>query len=174
MSQRKSKPKNRPSLAAPLATSSSIHLTSFHPSRPLYAVATTAIGQNVVHIYDTDKAVGGSQEARSEIRLARGDEVSCLVWQGSEGVKKRKRRGSAGSMGGELVCGLKSGRICVIEQASGEIAKTLEGHGAGVNGWVVDEEGGWSCAADGKVKCWDTRTGNCLRYHNFCLARADN
>jgi WD40 repeat protein len=138
--------------------------------RPLYAVATTAIGQNVVRIYDTDKATTGSgQEPRTEIGLARGDEVSCLVWQAgtSDGPKKRKRReSSASSLAGELVCGLKSGQIVVIEQASGEIVRTLEGHSAAVNGWAVDEQGreGWSCADDGKVRAWDTRTGEGSTY----------
>jgi len=168
MSHKKQKAKNRPSLATPLGAPSHIHLTAFHPSQPLYAVATTAIGQNVVRVYDTDKAVTGSQEARSEIRLARGDEVSCLVWQGGSGAaKKRKRKESStnSGAGGELICGLKSGRILVIEQASGEIVRTLEGHSADVFGWVMHEEGGWSCAADGKVRCWDPRSAACLTYN---------
>ena len=181
MSQRKQRPKNRPSHAAPLATPTGIHLTAFHPLRPLYAVATTAIGQNIVRIYDTDKATTGSQEPRTEIRLARGDEVNCLAWQQqhqqpagtSESAKKRKRgTSSASSTVGELVCGLKSGRIIVIEQASGEIVRTLEGHSAGVNGWAPDEHGheGWSCAEDGTIRAWDVRSGECSTYPSPPLA----
>jgi WD40 repeat protein len=138
--------------------------------QPLYAVATTAIGQNVVRIYDTDKATAGSrQEPRTEIRLERGEQVSCLVWQAgaSDGLKKRKRRESAASnTAGELVCGLESGKIVVIEQASGEVVRTLEGHSAAVNGWAADEQGreSWSCADDGKVRAWDIRTGQGSTY----------
>ena len=160
MSHRKSKPKNKPSLSAPLSapgSSSSLHLTCFHPSKPIYAVATTAIGQNVIRIYDTDRPV---QEARCEVRLKRGDEVSCLAWTGADGKKRKRVQASVG--GGELVCGLMSGKIYVIEQASGEIVRSLEGHTAGVSDWSVDEEKGWSCGGDGKIKGWDPRTGSCL------------
>jgi len=162
MSHRKAKPKNRPSLANPLRASSHpsyLHLTSFHPSRPLYAVATTAIGQNVVRIYDTDRPVHGALEARCEVRLKREEEASCLAWTGGKG-KKRKRVPSDG----EFVCGLTSGRIYVVEQASGEIVRTLEGHTAAVTDWSVDQERGWSCAGDGLIKCWDPQTGSCLMW----------
>ena len=96
-----------------------------------------------------------------EVRLKKGEEVSSLAWTGSGGDKKRKRRPS---VGGEdvLVCGLKSGGIYVVEPASGEIVLKVEGHAASVNGWYVDEERAWSCGGDGKVKCWDLRTGNCV------------
>jgi WD40 repeat protein len=57
---------------------------------------------------------------------------------------------------------LKCGRIYVIESASGEIVRKVEGHAASVNGWCTDEERAWSCGGDGKVKCWDSRTGNCV------------
>lgn len=171
MSHKKAKPKNRPTLSTPLteyAPSSSLHLTSFHPSKPLYAVATTAIGQNVIRIFDTNRPVPGAQEVRCEVRLKRGDEVSCLAWAGYD-VKKRKR---AQSSAGELVCGVTSGQIYVIEQASGEIVRTLEGHTARVNSWSVGEDKGWSCGGDGKVKGWDLRTGNCLVSVD-CLSLAD-
>lgn len=82
--------------------------------------------------------------------------MSCLAWSTSDG-KKRKRVQSSG----DLVCGLTSGRIYIIEQASGEIVKTLEGHTASVSSWVVDEDKGWSCGGDGKIKSWDPRTGSC-------------
>jgi WD40 repeat protein len=165
MSLRKQKARNRPSHAAPLATPTAIHVSAFHPVRPLYAVATTAIGQNVVQIYDTDKATTGSSQApRTEIRLPRSEEVSCLVWKAgaSDEAKKQKRRDSAAANNtGELVCGFKSGRIVVIEQASGETVRTLDGHSAAVTGWAADEQGheSWSCANDGKLRAWDTRTG---------------
>src|SRR5271155_2534404 len=126
MSHRKAKPKNRPNLSNPLNTStpsSSLHLTCFHPSKPLYAVATTAIGQNVLRLYDTDRPIPGAQQVRCEIRLQRGEQVSYLAWTGYDG-KKRKR---VQSTGGDLICGLTSGRIYIIDQASGEIVKTLEG-----------------------------------------------
>jgi WD40 repeat protein len=160
MSYKKSKPKNRPSLSTPLAASSpssSLHLTCFHPSRPLYAVATTAIGQNVIRIYDTDAS---SQEVRVEIRLKRGEEICCLAWTGHD-VKKRKR---AQYSDAQLICGLKSGKIYIIEQATGEIVRSLEGHTAAVNDWSVDQDRGWSCGGDGKIKCWDPKTGSCLTY----------
>lgn len=163
MSHKKSKPKNKPSLSTAFTappSSSSLHLTCFHPSKSLYAVATTAIGQNVVRIYDTDRPV---QEIRCEVRLKRGEEVNLLAWAtGYDGKKRKRVQQSSG--GGELVCGLSSGKIYVIEQASGEILRSLEGHSAGVNGWSVDEEKGWSCGGDGKIKCWDPRTGSCLVY----------
>jgi WD40 repeat protein len=159
MSHRKTKPKNRPPLSNPLNVSStstsSLHLTSFHPHKPLYSVATTAVGQNVVRIFDVRAGVA---EPRCEVRLKKGEEVSCLAWRG--GDKKRKRRQSMGEDG--LLCGLKSGRIYVIEPASGEIVRKVEGHAASVNGWCTDEERAWSCGGDGKVKCWDSRTGNCV------------
>jgi len=131
-------------------------LTSFHPHKPLYSVATTAVGQNVVRIFDVRAGVA---EPRCEVRLKKGEEVSCLAWRG--GDKKRKRRQSMGEDDG-LLCGLKSGRIYVIEPASGEIVRKVEGHAASVNGWCTDEERAWSCGSDGKVKCWDSRTGNCV------------
>jgi WD40 repeat protein len=64
------------------------------------------------------------------------------------------------------VCGLESGKIVVIEQASGEVVRTLEGHSAAVNGWAADEQGreSWSCANDGKVRAWDIRTGQGSTY----------
>ena len=163
MSQRKRKPENRPSLSTPLAappSSSSLHLTCFHQSKPLYAVATTAIGQNVIRIYDTDRPV---QEVRCEIRLKRDEEVSCLAWTGYDGKKRKRVQSSAG----ELVCGLISGKIHVMEQASGEIVRSLEGHTAAVTAWSVDDDKGWSCGGDGKIKCWDPRTGSCLAYDDF-------
>jgi WD40 repeat protein len=163
MSQRKSKGKNKPSLANPinaLIPTSLTHLTSFHPSKPLFVAVTTAIGQNVVRIYDT-KAFGGSHEVRTEIRLKRGEEVSCVAWSSLEG-KKRKRVGSSG----DLIIGLKSGGIHVIDQAVGEIVTTLDGHAAEIKGWSRLEDKGWSCALDGKIKSWDIRTGSCLLYHH--------
>jgi len=166
MSQRKSKGKNKPSLANPISTAvsaASIHLTSFHPSKALFAAATSAIGQNVVRIYDTDRSVVGAQEIRTEIRLKKGEEVSCIAWTGYDGKKRKRVQTSSG----DLIVGLTSGRIYVIEQAIGEIVKTLEGHTAQVKGWCTHEEKGWSCAADGKIKCWDTRTGSCLSYNLF-------
>ena len=166
MSHNKGKPKNRPTLSAPLigpTPSSSLHLTSFHPSKPLYAVATTAIGQNVIRIFDTDRPVPGAQEIRCEVRLKRGEEVSCLAWTEYDGKKRKRVQSSAG----ELVCGVTSGRIYVIEQASGEIVRTLEGHTAGVSSWSVGKDRGWSCGGDGKIKGWDPRTGSCLVYVDF-------
>ena len=160
MSHRKAKPKNRPSLSNPLKASPSSaysHLTCFPPSEPIYAVATTAIGQSVIRIYDTNRPIHGAQEVRCEIRLKKGEEASCLAWAGHDG-KKRKRANSTG----EFVCGLTSGRIYIIEQASGEIIKTLEGHTAIVRDWSVDQGKGWSCGGDGLIKCWDLRTGSCL------------
>jgi WD40 repeat protein len=59
---------------------------------------------------------------------------------------------------------MSSGRIYIIEQASGVIMRTLEGHTAPVRGWTVDENRGWSCGGDGKLVCWDVQTGSCLRY----------
>lgn len=162
MSQRKTKPKNKPSLSNPisqLSSTSPFRFTSFHPYKPLFAAATTAIGQNVIRIYDTDRPIQGPQEVRTEIRLKRGEEVSCLRWTGYVG-KKRKRTNTAG----ELAVGMSSGRIYIIEQASGEILRTLEGHTAPVHGWTVDEDRGWSCGGDGKLVCWDVQTGSCLRY----------
>src|SRR5205809_7075601 len=118
MSHRKSKPNNRPTLSNPLVApipSSSLHLACFHTSKPVYAVATTAIGQNVIRIFDTDRPVPGAQEVRCEVRLKRGEEVSCLAWTGYDGKKRKRVQSSAG----ELVCGVTSGRIYVIEQAAG-------------------------------------------------------
>jgi WD40 repeat protein len=166
MSQRKTKPKNKPSLSNPISQSSSsttsLHLSCFHPSKPLFAAATTAIGQNVIRIYDTDRPVRGAQDVRAEIRLKRDEEVSCLRWAGYEG-KKRKRASTAG----ELVVGMTSGKIYIVEQTLGEISRTLEGHSAPVLAWTVDEDRGWSCGGDGKIKCWDVRTGSCLLYGLF-------
>ena len=161
MSHRKSKPKNRPTLSNPLVAlipSSSLHLACFHPSKPLYAVATTAIGQNVIRIYDTDRPVPGAQDVRSEIRLKKSEEVSCLAWAVYDGKKRKRVRSNAG----ELVCGLTSGWIYVIEQASGDIVRKMEGHTAAVNSWSTDEDRGWSCGGDGKIKGWDVRTGSCV------------
>jgi WD40 repeat protein len=166
MSHKKSKPKNKPTLSAPLngpTPYSSLHLTSFHPSKPLCAVATTAIGQNVIRIFDTDRPIPGAQEVRCEVRLKRGEEVSCLAWAGYDGKKRKRAQSSAG----ELVCGVMSGRIYVIEQASGEIVRTLEGHTAGVNSWSMSEDKGWSCGGDGKIKGWDLLKGSCLVYVVF-------
>lgn len=163
MSHRKSKPKNKPSLSnsvATLTTPSTLHLSAFHPVKPLFAVATTAIGQNVVRIYDTNRPGPGAQEIRCEVRLKRGEEVSYLAWTGYDG-KKRKRAQATGEL---LVVGLTSGRIYIVEQALGEIVKTLEGHTASVRGWSTEDDRGWSCGGDGKIKCWEPRTGNCLLY----------
>jgi len=164
MSLRKTKPKNRPPLSNPLASTpplnpSSLHLTSFHPLKPLYAVATTAIGQNVVRIFDLRPGVA---EPRWEVTLPQGEEVTCLAWTGGGDNKKRKRRQSVGEEG-KLVCGLKSGRINVIESALGEIVRKMDGHAASVNACFTDGDNNfWSCGGDGKVKCWDPTTGNCL------------
>lgn len=120
-----------------------------------------------MRIYDTNRG-GGQLEARTEIRLKRGDEVSCVVWSGQDG-KKRKRAHSSSSLSpaGDLIIGLKSGRIYVIDQAIGEIVKSLEGHTAQVKGWSTFEEKGWSCATDGKIKAWDIRTASCLEYKSL-------
>lgn len=163
MSHRKSKPKNKPSLSnsvATLTTPSTLHLNAFHPVKPLFAVATTAIGQNVVRIYDTNRPGPGAQEIRCEVRLKRGEEVSYLAWTGYDG-KKRKRAQATGEL---LAVGMTSGRIYIVEQALGEIVKTLDGHTASVRGWSTEEDRGWSCGGDGKIKCWEPRTGNCLLY----------
>lgn len=163
MSHRKAKPKNKPSLSNPISQPSSISpfcFTSFHPFKPLFAATTTAIGQNAIRIYDTDRPIQGAQDVRTEIQLKRGDEVTCLRWAGFEG-KKRKRANTAG----ELVVGVKTGRIYIIEQGSGEITRTLEGHTAPVRAWTPHEDfRGWSCGGDGKLKCWDIQTGSCLTY----------
>jgi len=60
------------------------------------------------------------------------------------------------------VCGLKSGRINVIDSALGEIVKKMEGHAASVNAWFTEDDKVWSCGGDGKLKCWDPITGNCV------------
>lgn len=62
------------------------------------------------------------------------------------------------------MCGLKSGRIHVIDSALGEIVKKMEGHAASVNAWYTEDDRVWSCGGDGKVKCWDLSTGNCIAY----------
>jgi WD40 repeat protein len=154
---------NKPSLSNPLTTSipSSLHLTSFHPSKHLFAIALTAIGQNLIRIYSTNTPSPEIQE----IRLRKGDVVSYLQFFDYEG-KKRKRN----QVTGELLCGLKSGKIIFFEQASGEITRELEGHTAPVRGWSLWEEKAWSCAEDGKLKCWDIRTGSLLSYSLFTWA----
>jgi len=164
MSHRKRKTTAKPSLSTPLAAappSSSLHLTAFHPSKPLYAAASTAIGQNVIRIYDSDRPVPGAQEPRSEIRLKKDEKVTCLAWAG--GSVKGKRRGSSARVEG-LVVGLSSGRIYVVEEAMGEIVKTLEGHTAAVSSWAADGEKGWTCGSDSKLRLWDLQADTCLQY----------
>jgi WD40 repeat protein len=173
MSQRKRKATNKPSLANPLSATvapSSLHLTAFHPSKPLYAVASTAIGQNVIRIFDSDRPVPGAQEARSEIRLKKDEQVSCLAWA-AVGGKGRKR--GAGASKVELVVGLSSGRIYIVEEAMGEIVKTLEGHTAAVSSWANDGEKGWTCGNDSKLRLWDLQTDTCLQYISFLLGHGN-
>jgi WD40 repeat protein len=161
MSQRKRKATNKPSLSNPLsapAAPSSLELTAFHPSKPLYAVASTAIGQNVIRIFDVDRPVPGAQEARSEIRLKKNELVSCLSWAGFNAKGQKK-----GSSKVELVVGLSNGRIFVVEEALGEIVKTFEGHTAAVRGWTTDGNKGWTCGNDAKLRLWDLQSDTCLQ-----------
>jgi len=161
MSQRKRKATNKPSHSNPLsapAAPSSLELTAFHPSKPLYAVASTAIGQNVIRLFDVDRPVPGAQEARSEIRLKKNEHVSCLSWAGFD--EKGQKRSSSKT---ELVVGLSNGRIFVIDEALGEIVRTFEGHTAAVRGWTTDGSKGWTCGNDAKLRLWDLQTDTCLQ-----------
>src|SRR6202021_2326716 len=115
-----------------------------------------------VRIFDTDHrgVARGFLDSRTDIQLKRGENVSCLDWISvSDGGKKRKRvTGTAGV--GDLIVGLTNGKIYVAEQGVGEIVRTLSGHTALVSSWFGEDEKGWSCALDGKIKCWDYKSGS--------------
>ena len=165
MSQKRSKPKNRPTLSNPLKNSppsSFQRLTSFHPSKPLFAVATTAIGQHVLRIYNTERPVPGAQEVQCEIQLKKSEKVSFITWMVYDGRKRKRAEETTVGGVGELVVGLTNGQIYLVEQASGEIVKTFNAHTARVRDWTVDGQKAWTCGDDGKIKCWDPRTGSCL------------
>jgi len=143
----------------------SLQMSCFHPTRTLFACVGNAIGENVVRVYDTDRGVSaGALDSRSEIRLRRGERVSCLAWIVAAEGKKRKRVQQQTAAQGDLAVGLSNGKIHVLDQGLGEVLRTLSGHTAEVRAWVAEDNKGWSCALDGKVKCWDYRSGSCLLY----------
>jgi WD40 repeat protein len=163
MSLKKTRGRAKPSLGdALLGTDrvASSQISCFHPSRTLFAVVGRVIGENVVRVYDTDRGVSrGGLDARSEVRLGKGERVSCLAFLGGQEGKKRKRVSQ-----GDLIVGLTNGKLLVLDQGIGEVVRTLSAHTAEVSGWCVHEDKGWSCALDGQVKCWDYKSGSCLLY----------
>ncbi|ODQ50659.1 NUC189-domain-containing protein [Saitoella complicata NRRL Y-17804] len=142
---------------------SSVLVTAFSVTHPLFASAVLALDAHHVRIVDTNSSV-----LRNEYVLPKSVTCKCLAWglDRSDSTKStKKRKTSLAAEGGEkawLAIGQSNGEVVLYSPSNASVQKTLSGaHVGDVTGFAFAEDGrrGWSVGADGKVVEWDLESG---------------
>ena len=146
-----------------VSNASSMTVTAFHPTLPLYATAALELNGWSVRIVDSR----GTQ-VRSTYDLADGQSCLCLAWSDAEQTASqpsRRKKRKAGDQEtnaireGVLAVGVSDGTVLLLSPAEDEpLAKLGGAHTAGVTGLAFEGERLWSVAGDGKAVCWSVAT----------------
>lgn len=146
------------------AIGSTVLLSAFHATLPLFASAILALDAWHVRIVDPT-----TSSPRNEYALDKGVTCRCLAWgttsQSRKSEKsKKKRKVEDDSTEGLLAAGTSDGSIYLFNPSTDEsIAKLQGGHTGEVLALTFASASVWSAGSDGKVIEWDTTSNNMLR-----------